>query len=61
MFNNNKNGKLPANMAEETPWNKIFVDLIGAFKICKKVKDPLILNSVTMIDPITGWFEMTQY
>ena len=24
-----KNGKLPAKLAEETPWNKLCVDLIG--------------------------------
>ena len=26
-----------------------------------KVKDSIILKSVTMINPITGWFEVTQY
>ena len=56
-----KYGKLPAKMAEETPCNKLCVDIIGPYKIRRKGKEPLILKSVTMIDPGTGWFEMTQY
>ena len=43
-------------MAEETPWNKLCVDLIGPYKIRIKGKYPLILKAVTVIDPITGWF-----
>ena len=53
---NKKNGKLPANLAEETPWNKLCVDLIGPYKIRRIEKEPLILKYVTMIDPVTGWF-----
>ena len=30
-------------------------------KILRKRKEPLILKAVTIIDPITGWFEVTQY
>ena len=56
-----KYGKLPAKLAEETPWNKPCVYLIGSYKRGRKGKEPLILNFVTMIDPITGWFEVTQY
>ena len=55
-----KNGKLPANMVEETPWNKLCVDHIGPYKIHRKGKNHLILKSVTIVDPITGWFEVTQ-
>ena len=39
-----KNGKLLANMAGKTPWNKLCVDLIGPYKICRKGKEPLILK-----------------
>ena len=46
---------------EETPWNKLCVDLIGPYKIRRKGKDPLILKAVTMIYPVTGWFEVTKY
>ena len=55
-----KNDKLPAKMTEETPWNKICVDLIGPYKIRIKGKEPLILKAVTMIHPVTRWFEVTQ-
>ena len=41
--------------------NKLCVDLIGALKTFKKIKEPLILKAITMIDPITGWFEIIQY
>ena len=58
---NLKNGKLPYKLAEETPWNKLCVDLIGPYIICRKGKEPLILKVVTMIQPVTGWFEVTQY
>ena len=33
---------------------------MGPYKICRRGKDPLILKSSTMIDPVTGWFEITQ-
>ena len=56
-----KNGQLPAKITEEVPWNKIGVDLIGTYKIRRKGRDYLILKAVTMIDPVTGWFEITQY
>ena len=45
---------------EETPWNKPYVDLIGPYKIRRKGKEPLISKSITMIDFVTGWFELTQ-
>ena len=31
-----KYSKLPAKLAEETPWNKLCVDLIGPYKIRRK-------------------------
>ena len=48
-------------MVEETPWNKLCVNIIVAYKIRRKWKEPLILKAVTMINPVTGWFEVTQY
>ena len=56
-----KYGKFSAKLADDTPWNKLCVDIIGPCKIRIKGKDDLILKSVTMIRPVTGWFEMTQY
>ena len=55
-----KYSKLPAKLAEETLWNKICVELIGPYKILRKGKEPLILKVITRIDPVTGWFEVTQ-
>ena len=37
------------------------VDLIGPYKIYQKGKDHLDLKYVTVIDPVTGQFEITQY
>ena len=53
--------KLPANTEEETQRNKPSVDLIDHYKIRRKGKYPLILKAITMIDPVTGWFEVVQY
>ena len=58
---NKKYGKLPANLTEEIPWNKLCVDLIDPYKIRRKGKEPLILKAVTMIYLVTRWFEVTQY
>ena len=56
-----KYGKITAKLEEETPWNKLCVDLIAPYKIRRKGKHTLILKAFTMIDPVTGWFEVTQY
>ena len=56
-----KNSKFPAKLSEETPWNKLRVDHIGPYGICLKGRMPLILKDVTMIDPVTRWFEVMQY
>ena len=61
-WSNIKYGKLPAKLSEEIPWNKLFVDLIGTYVIWRKgQREILHLKSVTMIDHVTGWFEITQY
>ena len=56
-----KCGKLPPKLAEETPSNKLCVDIIGLYKISRKIKEPLFLKAVTVIDPVTRWFDVTQY
>ena len=56
-----KYGKLPAKLAEEILRNKICVDLTGPYKICRKWREPIILKAVTMIELVTGWFEIMQY
>ena len=57
-----KYGLLPAKEAEVTPWKHVNVDLIGSYKI-KNVNDPTKakpheLRALTMINPVTGWFEI---
>ena len=37
------------------------VELIGTYKICRNVKYHLIIKYVTLINTITGWFEIPQY
>ena len=58
---NRKIGYITIQNCRKTPCNKLCVDLIGPYKIRRNGKEPLILKSVTMIDPVTGWFEVTQY
>ena len=59
---NKKYGKLPAKEYDEIPWNKLCVDLIFPYVIIRKgQRENLNLKSVTMIDPVTVWFKITQY
>lgn len=58
---NKKLGWLPPKIAEATPWDTLCVDLIGPYKINRKGKPVLVCRCVTMIDPATGWFEISQY
>jgi len=57
-----KYGHLPAKEAEVTPWKRVNVDLIGSYKIKRptdsKDDEPRQLRALTMIAPITGWFEI---
>ena len=56
-----KYGRFSPKLYLKIPWNKICVDIVGPYKIHSKGKDNLILKSLTMIDPVTSWFEITQY
>ena len=56
-----KYGKLPDKLEEEIPQNKLYVDLTGLYKMRIKYIEPLILKAFTMIYPVTGWFELTQF
>ena len=51
--NGKKDDKLTLKLADGIPW-KIYVYLIGPYKICRKGKEPLELKNVTRIDPVTG-------
>eukprot|EP00957_Ditylum_brightwellii_P191787 14600175-Ditylum_brightwellii.AAC.1 len=62
-----KIGHLSAKTVEEGPWDILCVDLIGPYTIeskgknknGKKKKD-LTLWCVTVIDPVTSWFEIAE-
>jgi hypothetical protein len=57
-----KYGHLPEKDAKAMPWDKMYIDLIGPYKIHRTgKKDPLICKCATMINPATGWFEIHQY
>ena len=58
---NKKYCKFPDKLEEEISWNKLCVDLIGLYKILIKDIEDIILKAVTTIDPVTGWFETTEY
>ena len=59
---NIKYGKLPAKEAEEIPRSKLCLYIIGPYVIIRKgQREHLNLKYVTMIDPLTGWFKITQY
>ena len=59
---NKKYGELPDKLSKEIPRNKLCVDLIGPYVIRRKSKkgNPQ-LKSVTIIESVTGWFEVIQY
>ena len=64
-----KYGKLPArSVGELVPWHTVHTDLIGPYSITAKqfhtdgsiVERELSLTCMTMIDPVTGWFEIVE-
>ena len=52
-----KYGHLPAKKAEDIPWNRVNVDLIGPYTVRTPTKTHE-LRAMTMIDPATSWFEI---
>jgi predicted aspartyl protease len=58
----NQLGHLPPKKAEEGPWETLCIDLIGPYTIkgARKNDPELILHCLTMIDPVTGWFELAE-
>jgi len=56
-----KYGKLPPKEAETIPWDMLCVDLVGPYSFTHHpTKDKIKLWAVTMIDPVTGWFEIAE-
>ena len=56
------NGKFRANLSEEIPQIKLYVNLIGTSIICSKGNDKdLIIKDGTIIDPVMVWSKIPQY
>ena len=51
-------GHLPPKEAEEHPWSCVNVDLIGPYIVCTPTATHT-LRVLTVIDHVTGWFEVT--
>ena len=54
-----KYGHLPAKEAETTPWKTVCVDCVGPYTIINNNKSYQLM-AMTMIDPVTSWFEIVQ-
>ena len=48
-------------LSDDISWNTLCVDLIGPYKIRNKGKNALLIKSVTTINPMILWFEITEY
>lgn len=53
-----KYGRIPPKEAECLKWNQVNVDLWGPKTINNHDGNAYKLHAMTMIDPITGWFEI---
>ena len=56
----NKNGLLPEKEAEVTKWNRVNLDCWGPKTIKQKNGFDYEIYVLTMVDPVTGWFEYAQ-
>ena len=54
--------KKTSKEAGDIQFNIFLVDLIGTCKIIREgYNDPLLIKSLTMIGPATGWFDIVRY
>jgi len=51
-------GKLQAKLTITTPWEALYVDLIGPYTLKGKDKTVIDFKCITMIDPATSWFKI---
>ena len=54
-------GQLPVKQVVTKPWEILHVDLYGPKKIKRADGSMLEFKVMTMVDPVTGWFEMMSY
>ena len=55
-----KYGLLPPKTAESMRWNRVNVDLWGLKSVVNVNGYTYKLHIITMVDPVTGWFEQRQ-
>ena len=55
-----KYGILPPKTAESIRWNRVNVDLWGPKSVVNTNGYTYELHVMTMVDPVTGWFEQRQ-
>jgi hypothetical protein len=57
---NHKNVKLPAKLAIITPWEVLYVYLIGPYTLKGEDKTVIDFMGITTIVPATSWFEIAE-
>ena len=58
--NKNKYGLLPEKEGEIIKWSRVNVDLWGPKTVRNKNGYDYQIHVMTMVDPVTGWFELEQ-
>ena len=53
-------GHLPPREVDDVPWKTVCCDLIGPYTIKGKDGSALDFMCLTMVDPVTGWFEIVE-
>ncbi len=55
-----KYGNIPTKLVIATPWECLFVDLIGPYTLKGKDRSQIDFMCLTMIDPASSWYEITE-
>jgi hypothetical protein len=53
-------GYVPPKLVIMTPWEALCVDLVGPYTLNGKDGSSIDFMSLTMIDPVTSWFEIVE-
>ena len=53
-------GHVLPKIAQVIPWNHVCVDLVGPYIIKTKDKTIKDFMCLTMLDPVTSWFEILE-
>jgi hypothetical protein len=55
-----KYGHLPPKIVISTPWEALFVDLVGPHTLKGKDGSSIDFMALTMIDPASSWFQVVE-